>query len=172
MSKNRHALFVLLYFLETSNFKMLSIFGFSFRFSLAVSSPAEPTEDWSDLPSRKISWGSWGAVSSPGGGTPEAPELSSFLMFKIPQLLTLKLVFFCQKKVHKKFEINPKNIFFGVELEAEKTEDGYFYGFPTVFFNPFTHYANRMYKSWTTLKVLLSPAYVFLLRGNFLTRTQ
>ena len=76
------------------------------------------------------------------------------------------------EKVHKMFEINPKNISFGVELEAEKTEDGYFYGFPTAFFNPFTHYANRMYKSWTTLKVLLSPAYVFLLRGNFLTRTQ
>ena len=35
--RNRHALFVLLYFLETSNLKILSILGFSFRFSFAVS---------------------------------------------------------------------------------------------------------------------------------------
>ena len=80
---------------------------------------------------KKISWGCWGAVSSPGGN-PEAPEISSFLMFKIPHFLTLKLVFFVRKS-SKKFEINPKNISFGVELEAEKTEDGYFYGFPTTF---------------------------------------
>ena len=61
---------------------------------------------------------------------------------------------FFQEKVYESFEINPKfepkvsgqSISFGVELEAEKTEDGYFYGFPTVFFNPFTHYANRIHK--------------------------
>ena len=35
--RNRDALFVLLYFLETSNLKILSILGFSFRFSFAVS---------------------------------------------------------------------------------------------------------------------------------------
>ena len=63
-------------------------------------SPAEAAEDWSDHPSQKISWGSWGAVSSPGGN-PEAPEILSFLMFKIPQFLTLKLVFFVRKSSQK-----------------------------------------------------------------------
>ena len=65
------------------------------------SSPAEAAEDWSDHPSQKISWGSWGAVSSPGGATPEALEISSYLMFKIPQFLTLKLVFFVKKSSQK-----------------------------------------------------------------------
>ena len=82
-----------------------------------ISGPAEATKDWSDHPSQKINWGSGGAVSSPvgpgrcpfgvQGEHSEAPEISSFFMSKIPQFLTLKLVFF-QKKVYKKFEINPK----------------------------------------------------------------
>ena len=73
--------------------------------------PAEATKDCSDHPSQKLSWGSGGAVSPQWvqsdalvgvqGEPPEAPEISSFLTFKIPQLV------FFQKKVYKKFEINP-----------------------------------------------------------------
>ena len=84
---------------------------------MIVSGPAEATKDSSDHPSQKINWGSGGCCKLPSGsrampfwgpgGTLEAPEISSFVMSKIPQFLTLKLVFL-QKKVYKTFEINPK----------------------------------------------------------------
>ena len=46
------------------------------NFSCEFCNFAEAAKDWSDHPSQKISWGSGGAVSSPGKGTPEAPKIS------------------------------------------------------------------------------------------------